>query len=352
MSGMRHLNLFLLSALACSEILASGFHQIIYEEKENIGFNIPAVDALLGGGNFSEVFLAPPMKIVKIKKAKEEVISRKRKRFTKLGKIHNVGPKSKPKDDFVLAVLKKRKQGIEAQRVDFSKEAATQREIRMRLSSGAKSELAQHIPLVGKFTVDAIEMQYAPGKPFREVTKRLSAQELLIFFIRLCRLVDAIHQEGFAHEDLAPSNILYDVNNNDFMLVDFGLAGKLGEQRKMSGQDGYSSPERSGENSVKIIQTHADIFSIGRILEEAIEISWADKGKDFISENLSDIGQGLMDSDPLKRTELPLAISKLESVLEMLADSSSDEYEGENYFSSDAQTLLPNMGVKGYSDLK
>ena len=68
-------------------------------------------------------------------------------------------------------------------------------------------------------------MEYVRGEPLSVYVQRrkLSVDDTLRLFRKVCEAVDYAHQRGVIHRDLKPSNILVDENGEPYVL-DFGLA--------------------------------------------------------------------------------------------------------------------------------
>ena len=98
--------------------------------------------------------------------------------------------------------------------------------------------------------------------------------KLLTWFYQLCTAVDYIHDQGYSHRYIRPSNVLFS-KNGDVKLGDFGLTSasanvpyfKVPYQRNDSddylvGNDLYASPEQL-PNYKKKSTNQMDIFPLG-----------------------------------------------------------------------------------------
>ena len=121
-------------------------------------------------------------------------------------------------------------------------------------------------------------MEYVEGQQIDAYCndKKLSVQERLTLFRKVCDAVHFAHSNLIVHRDLKPSNILVD-RNGEPKLVDFGIAKilnpafrgdgvfTLDTQRLMTPQ--YASPEQI---SGKLVGTATDVYSLGVVLYELL----------------------------------------------------------------------------------
>ncbi len=120
-------------------------------------------------------------------------------------------------------------------------------------------------------------MEYIDGLPIDrwvKQNKKLTPDELLILFVKLCKVVQSAHDHGIIHCDLKPTNI-YVSNDGALKLLDFGIAQSLhGSNTKNSDKaqsfsftPEYSSPNRHQQ---KFPTIQDDIFSLGLIFAQLL----------------------------------------------------------------------------------
>ncbi len=130
-----------------------------------------------------------------------------------------------------------------------------------------------------KAFVEYIVMEYIPGATLRFTMSNegLEPDEILIrdwikeYFIPVLDGVQALHNLGIIHRDLKPENILMD--GSVPKITDFGLARSsrltpLSQTGDAQGTLSYMSPEQFVD--FKHVDQRGDIFSLGRILYEAL----------------------------------------------------------------------------------
>lgn len=112
-------------------------------------------------------------------------------------------------------------------------------------------------------------MEFLPGPSFEELLqkrKKLPVAEVLKVAISATLALKEARNQGIIHRDVKPSNLILDGLDN-IKLVDFGLAGAIGEssedQTEVIGTPQYCSPEQ-----VQSLTTdeRSDIYSLGATL--------------------------------------------------------------------------------------
>jgi len=122
-------------------------------------------------------------------------------------------------------------------------------------------------------------MEYVAGVPITEYCDehKLSIDERLALFLRVCEAVQHAHQKGIIHRDLKPSNILVVMQGSEAMpkVIDFGVARALtrslteqtltSEPGQIIGTPEYMSPEQANIGN-QDIDIRSDVYSLGVIL--------------------------------------------------------------------------------------
>lgn len=128
---------------------------------------------------------------------------------------------------------------------------------------------------VGNGPVDGA-IGVAPGSSY--------AAECAVLVAQVAAALAVAHQEGIAHRDLKPRNLMLD-EHRQVRLLDFGLAKSLdAESLSMSGDltgtAHYMSPEQTLAQRVPVDQ-RTDIFSLGVILYELLTLTRPFDGKNL-----------------------------------------------------------------------
>ena len=121
-----------------------------------------------------------------------------------------------------------------------------------------------------------ISMTYVKGEDLGDVLHRegrLPLDRAIAIFKRLCGALEAAHNEGVAHRDLKPRNILIDASDNVY-ISDFGLAKSLEENASTMTRTGeilgtprYMSPEQA---EALPTDHRSDLYSLGLIFYEMV----------------------------------------------------------------------------------
>ncbi|MCX5643356.1 MAG: serine/threonine protein kinase [Phycisphaerae bacterium] len=126
-------------------------------------------------------------------------------------------------------------------------------------------------------------MEYVKGVPITEHCdrQRLTIEERLKLFVKVCEAIQHAHQKGIIHRDIKPSNIQVCIHGEQVVpkVIDFGVAKALSqpltertlvtEQGQLIGTPEYMSPEQA-EMTNQDIDTRSDIYSLGVLLYELL----------------------------------------------------------------------------------
>ncbi len=95
----------------------------------------------------------------------------------------------------------------------------------------------------------------------------LSESAALLVGRDLARTLAELHEHGYVHGDIAPSNVLVD-EAGEITVVDFGLVRKVGEERGgPSGKPGYAAPDAALGKPAK---TEDDVYAWGALVAECL----------------------------------------------------------------------------------
>jgi serine/threonine protein kinase/Tfp pilus assembly protein PilF len=122
-------------------------------------------------------------------------------------------------------------------------------------------------------------MEYVKGLPITEHCDRhrLTIEDRLNLFRKICLAVHHAHQKGIIHRDIKPSNILVSLQDDQAVpkIIDFGVAKAIAhpltertlatEESQLLGTPEYMSPEQA-DMATEDIDTRSDIYSLGVLL--------------------------------------------------------------------------------------
>jgi serine/threonine protein kinase len=191
-------------------------------------------------------------------------------------------------------------------------------------------------------------MELVDGQSLKQhIEKRtLNMEEFFSVFVPLCEVLHEAHQKGIVHRDLKPDNVmLARVEKKLFpKLLDFGLAGMLGESKltmtgTVIGTPAYMAPEQWG--GLKFADGRSDLYALGTIafrclsgrlpFEARSPAEWLKKHKfeipqdlrscaRWVPQNLSTIVMRLLEKSPTRRfqsaQELRDALLRVQTSLE------------------------------------
>lgn len=124
-------------------------------------------------------------------------------------------------------------------------------------------------------------MEYVDGEPITDYCNRhkLSLNDRLDLFYKVCSAISHAHQRMVIHRDLKPSNILVTYRDNEAIpkIIDFGVARDNTDNEETGlthagvplGTPSYLPPEQIEGNSSDL-DARADVFALGVVLYELL----------------------------------------------------------------------------------
>jgi eukaryotic-like serine/threonine-protein kinase len=153
-------------------------------------------------------------------------------------------------------------------------------------------------------------MEFVPGEPISAYCdhKKLTIDQRLDLFIKVCEGVQHAHQKAIIHRDLKPANILVvEVDGKPSpRLIDFGLAKAVAQLPSageslftgiwgIAGTPGYISPEQATGGD---IDTRTDVYSLGVVLYEILTGSLPFDAEKFRKQPFDEMLRRLREQDP------------------------------------------------------
>jgi WD40 repeat protein/serine/threonine protein kinase/tetratricopeptide (TPR) repeat protein len=138
---------------------------------------------------------------------------------------------------------------------------------------------------------------------------KLTIEQRLRLFERVCEGVQHAHQKGIIHRDLKPSNILVTMQGDKPVpkIIDFGIAKAITQplsgatiltyQGQLLGTPEYMSPEQV-DFATQDIDTRSDIYSLGLVLYELLAGVLPFESKSFAKAGLAEIQQTIREQEP------------------------------------------------------
>ena len=157
-------------------------------------------------------------------------------------------------------------------------------EFKIRIQDEAhRHQRLQHpniVPVLDVFEADGetcIVMKLIEGTSLdnflaSQVHNRLETRGAIPIARDILKALNYAHQHGIVHRDVKPSNVLLD-KDNQAMLIDFGIALAMGEERRtrtgqIIGTPAYMSPEQI--TKPKSLDHRSDVYSVGCVFYEML----------------------------------------------------------------------------------
>ncbi|KAK8743415.1 hypothetical protein OTU49_001435, partial [Cherax quadricarinatus] len=189
------------------------------------------------------------------------------------------------------------------------------------------------VPLCMSKKPTCLVMTYKGDKCFDDFLDESSPIKCLCALFKLTIRLNEIHRKGVLHGDLKMDNIMIQNESHPYNfivnIVDFGLAQRLGEKRRIYRIKSPHYPPEShcaGKASESF-----DVFSLGMIILQVYEMI-ENKG---CSEELKYLAMAMMQNSLKKRPNLSFVMESLLEILEKYSESHEEDYGEDSEESSE-----------------
>ncbi len=110
-------------------------------------------------------------------------------------------------------------------------------------------------------------VEFVNGELLERKLKNADVREIMRRMLEVLRIIHLVHEKGYLHLDIKPSNILID-GFGDLVIIDWGLAARLFRKLKddkytFIGTPSYAPPEMWDPDKYGIPDERSDIYEIG-----------------------------------------------------------------------------------------
>jgi len=139
-------------------------------------------------------------------------------------------------------------------------------------------------------------MEYIEGESLRdrlEKEKKLLVDQALKYIRQVGEALTHIHEKRILHLDVKPSNILIASENDQAMLIDFGISKRYDESFRetsltLAGKSkGYAPIEQSSEKGAAMFAPSLDVYSLGATLYHCLTGCIPPDSTDILEEGLT-----------------------------------------------------------------
>jgi len=171
--------------------------------------------------------------------------------------------------------------------------------------------------------------------------------------IGLAGSLGCLHNRGFIHKDLKPSNILVNIDTFDLWLVGFGIASRLPRERRapeppeiIAGTLAYMAPEQTGRMN-RSMDARSDLYSLGITLYEMLTGTLPFTASDPMEWIHCHIARQPMPPDE-RVNGIPAPVAAI--VMKLLAKTAEDRYQTAGGVERDLRRCLAQYQAQGYID--
>ncbi|MCP4755400.1 MAG: AAA family ATPase, partial [Proteobacteria bacterium] len=189
-------------------------------------------------------------------------------------------------------------------------------------------------------------MEDMGGRPLKEVMGGpADIRPLLETVIAVTAILDRIHRHNIVHQDIKPSNILFNPDTGEVQIVDFSTAARVQNgicpaviPERMEGPPAYISPEQTGRMN-RPVDFRSDLYSLGVTFYELLAGRLPFDGRDPMELIHAHIARQPVPPDVDRR--IPGVVCRI--VMKLLSKMAEDRYQSASGLRADLETCLNKL---------
>ncbi|MFB2920608.1 AAA family ATPase [Aerosakkonema funiforme] len=181
-------------------------------------------------------------------------------------------------------------------------------------------------------------------------TRQLDIREFLVIAIKITESLAAIHAANVIHQDINPSNIVYNAQTGEVKIIDFGISTLLSREvpivlnpNHLEGTLAYISPEQTGRMN-RAIDYRTDFYSLGVTFYELLTHQLPFEATDAMELVHYHIAKQPVPPHQ-KNSHIPQAISDI--VVKLLAKIAEERYQSAWGLKGDLEACLQQLETYG-----
>ncbi len=187
--------------------------------------------------------------------------------------------------------------------------------------------------------------------------RRLDLNEFLKLSIKLCDILGRLHQFNIIHKNINPTNIVWNQENGQVRIIDFGISTILSREvafiqnpREFEGTISYISPEQTGRMN-RMLDYRTDLYSLGVTFYEVLLGQLPFQSSDPMELVHCHIAR---DPVPLSRIKVPFRSTEKASyeillaiIFKLMSKSAEERYQNAFGLKADLENCLEQLNSTG-----
>ncbi|NEP61138.1 MAG: AAA family ATPase [Symploca sp. SIO2G7] len=187
----------------------------------------------------------------------------------------------------------------------------------------------------------------------RETQEVMSLGEFLPLAIQIAEILGQIHAANIIHKDINPANIIFNPQNRQLKIIDFGISTQLTRENLtlkspnvLEGTLAYISPEQTGRMN-RALDYRTDFYSLGATFYELLTGKLPFETTDVLELVHCHIAKQPVALDELN-AEIPVAVSDI--VIKLMAKTAEERYQSALGLKADLEQCQQTLQSTGKID--
>jgi predicted ATPase/class 3 adenylate cyclase len=172
--------------------------------------------------------------------------------------------------------------------------------------------------------------------------------DFLYISVAIAQSLSEIHQHNIIHKDIAPFNILVNLQQRSVKIIDFGISTKLdlkqhyvGNPERLEGTLAYNSPEQTGRVN-RVVDYRTDLYSLGITFYEMLTGALPFTAKDamgLVHAHIAVVPKPVSEVNK----KVPVQLSRI--IQKLIAKNAEDRYQSAHGLKVDLERCLESYQI-------